>query len=1198
MRFWGIFRFELAYQLRRPWPWLIFAALGVLSYLMTRDGTLAEALQDDFFINSPFAVAKTTVVGGLVWLLVGAVVAGDAAARDVETRMHPLTYTTPVSKAEHLGGRFLAALLLNALLLLAVQAGILLAVYSPGVDPELIGPFRSAAYLTAYAFIALPNAFFASAIQFALATRSGRPMASYLGSLLLFFTGFFVAGLLLFKRTAGALLDPIGVRFILDDLSHDWTTAEKSGRLIELSGTILQNRLVWLGIAVAALAVTYLRFRFAHRAERSGWRRWMRRRNAHPPTPAGIGLEAVAPVRVPQVARTFGFAMHARKTLAIAWASFRTITTSRAGLAMLAGIPLLTILVVLDQMSASGMQLVPTTSKVIEELTAPLSAEMNRWVIVPLLIVFFAGELIWRERDAGLGEIVDAMPGSEWAPFLGKFLGLALLLGLLMAALTAAGMLAQVILGFRDFELGLYFRSMFGLQLPEYLLFAMLALVAHLLADQKYIGHLAAISAFVIIVLAPTFGIEHDLLTYGAGPAWSYTELRGFGPSLGPWAWFKLYWAAWALLLAVVARLLWVRGRERSLGVRLQLARARFTRPTAWTAATAVALILTVGGFVFYNTNVLNEYRTASDIVERGAEYERRYRRYAEMPQPRLTAATLRVEIDPDRRAVDARGTYRLVNRSAVAIDSIHVALEPDVETGEVKFDRPAAITLDDEELGHRIYALARPLQPGDSMTLDFQVHREPQGFRESGADAAVAANGTFFMSDWFPAIGYQGSREITSASDRRDQGLAPRPLIPSLDDADARQDPSAGVAFEAVVGTREDQVAVAPGALRRTWTEHGRRYFHYSTSGPIGSEWPFFSARYAVHEARWNDVAIRIFHNPKHTAHLDRVVRSIGASMDYYTRHFGPYRYSHLSVVERPPNGTGMHADASVISHGEGFPLLNPKSGKRSLDLPFAVVAHEMGHQWAVPYAFVEGAPVMSESLAWYYGMKAVEHAKGREQLRRLLSFMRQPYPHKPIRRGEPLLRGLDPYMAYRRGPFALFALSEYMGEERVNTALRRLLEQHLPEGAPLATTLDLYRELQAVTPDSLRPMLHDLFEVNTFWDLETDRVTAVETEAGTFQVTLDVRARKVVADSAGEETEVPMDAWVQIGVVGPVEQGAGELSEPLYLRMHRVRSGRQTITVTVPREPIMAGIDPYHVLDWVEDEDDDNIEEVRVRR
>lgn len=1201
MKLWEIFRFELAYQVRRAWPWLIFAVLAVFAFLMTRDNSLAEALYDDFFLNSPFAVAKTTVAGSLIWLLVAAVVAGEAAARDVATGMHPLTYTVSVSKAEYLGGRFLAALVLNASILLAVQAGILLAVYLPGVDAEVIGPFRPAAYLTAYAFIALPNAFVATALQFSLALRSGRPMAGYLGSVLLFFMSYVFSIFLLFqgRQDLANLLDPIGVHFILSELSHLWTPVEKSWRLIELEGTVLTNRLLWLGAALGAVSVTYLRFRFAHRTESSWWRRGTRRQDTRSPMPAGLGVTASAPLSVPQVPRTFGFAIQVRQALAIARTSFRTIATSWAGLALLTAIPLLTVLVVLDQMESEGVALIPTTVRVLNELTGPLSAdplanELNRWVIVPLLLVFFAGELVWREREAGLGELTDATPVPEWVPFLGKLLGLGLVLAVFMALLMAAGMLAQAILDHQSFEPGLYLKILFGLQLPEYLLFALLALGVHVLVDQKYIGHLVAILTYVFIAAASLFGVEHNLLIYGAGPGWSYSEMRGFGASLGPWLWFKLYWAAWALLLAVVARLLWVRGRERGLGVRLRLARRRFTRPTAWTAAAAVGLILTVGGFIFYNTNVLNEYLSTSGAGELRAEYERRYRRYEGIPQPRLTGTRLHVEIDPDRRKVEIRGTYRLVNRSAVAIDSIHLATARRVETGAVAFDRTAKLVAADDEHGHRIYALERPLLPGEPLRLDFEVRVAPRGFRNSGVDTSVAANGTFFTNgDWLPALGYQRSRELTSAADRREHGLAPRPLIASLYDAGARKDRGGAIAFEAVVGTREDQVAVAPGALRRTWTEGGRRYFHYSTGGPAGNEHAFFSAGYAVHEARWKDVAIRIFHHPGHTAHLDRMVRGIRASLDYYTRQFGPYRYGHISVVERPGNGTGMHAEAGMLTYAEGFSLYDPKDDPESLDLPFAIVAHEMAHQWTVPYANVEGAPVMSESVAWYYAMKAVENARGLGHLRRLLSWMRQPHRYPPIRRGEPLLRGLDPYLSYRKGPFALYALSEYIGEERVHEALRRLLEKHRPEEAPLATTLDLYRELQAVTPESLRYLLHDLFEVNTYWELATERATAEPAGGGAWRVTLHLRARKVVYDEAGAETEVPMEDWVEVGVFAAA--GEGEASgRALHLQKHRVRSGRQTVTVTVPRKPVRGGLDPNHLL--IDLEMEDNLAEVKT--
>lgn len=210
-----------------------------------------------------------------------------------------------------------------------------------------------------------------------------------------------------------------------------------------------------------------------------------------------------------------------------------------------------------------------------------------------------------------------------------------------------------------------------------------------------------------------------------------------------------------------------------------------------------------------------------------------------------------------------------------IAIDSIHLTTAPEVETGAVGFDRPATQVLADEELFHRIYVLERPLQPGDSLQLDFELQVEQKGFRNSGGDASVVANGTYFQSSkWLPAIDYQQSRELSDTGDRRAHGLVPRPRFLSLYEVEARQDSicQERISFEAIVGTDEDQVAVAPGAMRSTWTEGGRRYFHYAIDN-IGMENPFFSAKYAVREAQWKDVTIRIFHHPKHIVNQDRML-------------------------------------------------------------------------------------------------------------------------------------------------------------------------------------------------------------------------------------------------------------------------------------------------------------------------------------
>ena len=181
MKLLGVLRFELAYQFRRPWPWLSLAVLIVFALVGTRSAIVPVTLPEDFVLNSPFIITSVTVFSCQIWLLLAPPVAGEAAARDVHTGIYSLVYTTPVSKIEYLGGRFLAALLLHAVILLGVQIGSLLAVYGPGANPDIIGPFRPAAYLAAYGFIALPNALIATTMQFSAALLTGRPMAAYVG---------------------------------------------------------------------------------------------------------------------------------------------------------------------------------------------------------------------------------------------------------------------------------------------------------------------------------------------------------------------------------------------------------------------------------------------------------------------------------------------------------------------------------------------------------------------------------------------------------------------------------------------------------------------------------------------------------------------------------------------------------------------------------------------------------------------------------------------------------------------------------------------------------------------------------------------------------------------------------------------------------------------------------------------------------
>lgn len=263
MKFREIFRFEFVYQARRVRTWLYFAVLFAAAYGLRR-----TAGSGDVLVTSPYDVAQETILTGLLWVLMAPAVAGSAAARDVQTRMHPLIYAAPISKADYLGGRFLAAFVLNALILLAVPLGSLAALFLSERNPELVLPLRPAVYLSSYGVLALPTAFIFTAVQFSIAALKRRPIVSYLGTVLFFGAVGIAAGLalnVLQMPALGKLLDPTCRLTVLVVMSDTLTPLEKKTVLIGLDSSILANRLLWTGVALAILAFTHVRFRLADR---------------------------------------------------------------------------------------------------------------------------------------------------------------------------------------------------------------------------------------------------------------------------------------------------------------------------------------------------------------------------------------------------------------------------------------------------------------------------------------------------------------------------------------------------------------------------------------------------------------------------------------------------------------------------------------------------------------------------------------------------------------------------------------------------------------------------------------------------------------------------------------------------------------------------------------------------------------------
>jgi ABC-type transport system involved in multi-copper enzyme maturation permease subunit len=1167
-----VFRFEVEYVLRRFATWIYGAGLFGLAFLIIVGLTDRP---DPVIVNSPQELAAFAVLVSMIGMLITAALFGDAALRDVETGMEPFLLTSPIAKAEYLGGRFLAALVLNALLFAAIPLGQAAAtlILSQSL-PKMFGPFQAAAFLQPYVLLLLPNLVLVGAVLFTIAIVARQVIPVYLGAIVVFISYLLAVSLWneLENPLVSTFIDPLGMA-VLMELSRYKTEAERNTMLVGFPAALVGNRVLWLSMAVLMLC-------------------WLGR-VGQVGRVGRVGLDG----QVGRVGRASGAlpALPARPALAIACRSLAEMTISRVFLAVLVILFGLTTLFAWEAGdSVFDTSTWPVTILVVERLLdTPLTP------ITFLLTAVYAGELVWKEREIGMAEIADATPVSESAALVGRFLALVVILALLQVPIIAAGVLLQAVKEYYHFEIGLYVRLLFGLNLSHLVILAALAMTIHVVASHKYLGNILVVMACVVPVAAAETGlVRHNLLLYGADPGWVYSNMNGFGPFIGPFVWFKVYWAAWALLLAVIASLFWVRGREPGVRVRLREARARFAGAARRMAGAAGALILVFGGFIFYNTNILNGYRAPEDAGRARAEYEKRYSRYKDLPQPAIVSADLRIEIYPEERAVDLSGSYRLVNQTGGAIDSVHVMFgDPGIEARSMSFDRAARAVVVDDEASYRIFALERALAPGEAIHLTFDVAFRPRGFPNTGIQTVVAGNGTYLDRRFLPLIGYQPANELESEEERRRFGLAPQPPLPAQHDKEATRLGSTVqnedlVHVNAIVGTAGDQTAVTLGVLRKTWAEKGRRYFQYENDTPF-SLGTFFSARYAALEDRWNDVDLRIFHHPTHTYVLDRTMRSMKASLEYYTTQFGPYPDKQLRILEIPRYGGFGRAHPHTISFTEDHFLSRVRAGE--IDQPFYGTAHEIAHQWwpgQVMGARVRGHGFLSESLANYSAMMVTEKTYGLDVARRVYDFQMQRYLNGRAfqSREVPLLDvGDQPYIAYRKGAIAIYTLREHIGEERVNMALRRYLEKHRGAGRrrPYATSLDLYAELRAVTPDSFESMLKDWFEEITLWDVRATRAVVEPAGSGEYQVTLDLVAKKLRADSVGKETEVPMDE--------PIEIGAFANGETIYLQRHRIRSGEQTIRITVPRTPTRAGVDPYRKL--IDRRRDDNVAAVAER-
>ena len=1200
--------FELRTRLRLVSTYVYFVAFAVMAgmWMAAAGGAFASANivfgSDKVFINSPYALAQTISVLGLLGVVVVAAFMGRAIQQDFETQSFHFFFTSPISKAQYILGRYFGAAVSLMAIFLGIAVGLLVGAHWPGVEAGRVGPWSMQALLRPYLVILLPNVLFLGALFFGMGALGRRMLPVYIAGVAVLI-GNLVAGRLMRdidNRTVAALLDPMGTT-AQGLVTRYWSAAERNTQLIPLANELLWNRALWMGLGLAIFAFCYWRFRMSFTAPEA---RSRRKRKAAAAVEAAMQAEGRAvPLPVVTPRHTPGawlgqlpglVRLYVRETVKNVY--FLAIVIAGAafilGNAKVVG-------------SLFGTNTYPVTYQVID------FASGTFFLFMIVITTFYTGELVWRERDVRMAGIADSLPTPTWLGFAAKLATILIVQALLQLVVLACGLLIQLFSGYTRFELAQYFYRLFLLQLPDYWMLAALTLAVHVLVNNKYVGHFIMVVYYIVFLVSGSFGYDLKLYRFGDTPSVMYSDMNGYGHFIGPIRWFQAYWASASVLLLVLALLYWVRGVDEGAKTRSAVARSRLTRPVAATAIVAGIAFVALGAWLLYNTMVLNPYRTEFAEGELRAQYEKRFKPLAKNPQPKVVAVRMNVDIEPSAHRLRAHGTYTLRNKSGAPVTELYLGLPEMARVTQLETSLPSKLVEEEKAMGWRRYAFASPVPPGETFTLRIDVGYEPHGFGNNGASRTVVDNGTFVNSGLLPVIGYQDRGELTEDRERRKHGLEPRERMPDLDDPEGRRrnyisSDADWIDFEATVSTAEDQVALAPGYLEKTWVQDGKRYFTYKMDVPILDFYSFLSARYAVKKGSWagrngdKDVTlpIEVYYHPGHEYNVEAMIAAVKDSLDYYTRHFSPYQHRQVRILEFPRYASFAQAFPNTIPYSEGIGFIarvKPDDPK-DLDYPYYVTAHEIAHQWwahQVIGGYVQGATMMSETLAQYSALMVMKKKYGDAKMARFLKYELDSYlvgRGAERKKENPLYRNENqPYIHYRKGSVAMYALQDAIGEDKVNQALAAYIRKVGFQEPPYTISRELLAEFRAVTPPEHQPMIADLFETITLWENRAISATAKPLGGERYAVTVKVAAKKLRSDDSGQQVEVPMNDWIDIGV----QDAAGKM---LALRKEWVKSGESTYTLEVQGVPAKAGIDP--VVKRIDRRSDDNTVAVAIER
>jgi hypothetical protein len=1141
------------------------------------DSIIIGGTVGNVFKNAPHIITVYTTIMCIFGLLIAAAFFNNAALRDHNNDFNEILFSTPLSKAGYFFGRFFGALILATIPLLGVFLGSLIGTFlSPlfgWVDPERFGPFYLETFVNNYFLFILPNMFFAGTIIYAMANKWRSTVISFVGALVIII-GYIISGVLISdidNEMIAALTDTFGIR-AYSLYAKYYTPIEKNTLSPQFTGFLLYNRLIWVFVGSIILLLSYFSFSFQEKNKKV-------RKSKKEASEKGLSFS------LPSLHPAFNKQTEWKQFKSFFSINFKSISRSVTFNIMFLFSAIILISNLLGGFEYFGLQAYPLTYKLVDLISGATS------IFVVIILVFFSGELVWRDRDFKISEVIDATPSTSFISMAAKALSLIAVTSLLHFFFIFVAVVYQLINGYTRIELDVYFMHFLLDDLPLYAIWSAVMIMIQVIFNNKYIGYFVSIAIiFIWSIMLSIFDVSSNMLSIAAGPSTTYSDMNGFGPGLNGSMWFNLYWLLFAFICLLIAGSLWNRGLMSSLKERILHAKKQLPRAYRILLFISILAWIGVASFVYYNTQILNPYKTSDERELIAASYEKTYKKYQHIAMPKVTKAKYEIDIFPNKRDFYAKSTMELTNQTDQAIDSIHFNLDQSWNT-EINIPQ-GELVFNDEELGYQIYALAAPLDSGETITIEINSSYITKGFENEQGNTNIVRNGTFVNNfEFLPGLGYNESVELSDKNTRKKYDLGPKDRMPKLEEecsdacmanylSDGRSD---YIPIESIVSTAGDQIAVAPGSLIKQWKENGRNYFHYKVDQSSQNFYSVLSARFEVASRKWNGIDIEVYYDKKHDVNIEMMLDAVERSLAYYTENFGPYFHKQCRIIEFPRYATFAQAFPGSMPYSEAFGFIINLEDEEENNVIDAVISHEMAHQWwahQVVGANMQGGTMLSESFSEYSALMTMK--KISKTPMKMREFIK--YDHNRYLRGRssetdielPLYQVENQgHIHYGKGSVILYALQDYIGEEKVNRAMRGFLEEYRYQEPPYPTSLDFLRYLEPEVPDSLAYLIDDWFKEITLYDNRLKEANYQLQDNGKYLISIDIESYKLRADSMGNESKIAIDDWIDIGVFADSDE---EIL--MYEERVKINENNMSFSFELDSLPAKAAIDPRMLL------------------